>query len=391
MTVGYLGVGGTMALLLVVGSALLSSRRDGGLVFTVYVANFFGLGIATPTELLITRRYNVGRPGAAAAPRRALAIVVLVTAATVWVSVASSGTYHHIPEVGPAAALAVVGWGLLVSARSRLAGVGDLHAYAVVLILESAVRMVLLIAAVVVGSSGAVLLYAAAGVPLVCAALAAAVVHTTFTERPTDQLEDSTGTEQLSFIVVLLGYQGCLNLAPLLVSARTGSAAFGNANAYFRTPLVMLGGLYTHGLVDLSHAWGAGDLVRFRQSLRNALRRTVLLLGALTAATSVAAPLALRILYHSPHLPLPVYVALAVSGVLAGVAVVAGLALQASGHAGQAALAWLAAGVVTVSSFTASSGSDALAVAGLLAGPLIALVAITLAVRRLVRTMGTEG
>lgn len=384
MTIGYLGVGGTMALLLVAGSSLMSVHRDGGLVFVVYVANIFGLGVATPTELLITRRYNVGAVGDVQRPRAVLLLVAVLTGAAAWVFAASSSAHSGDPWVGPGAALAVLGWVALISARSRLAGVGDLHAYAVVLVCESAARALLLVAAVLFRSASDALLFLGAGLPLLAAAAVAAAVHTTFEPHPEGAEVETQGREQLSFIVVLLGYQACLNLAPLLLAARTGNAAFGNANAYFRTPLVMLGGIYTHGLVGLSHAWGAGNLPQFRATLRGALRRTAVLMVAVSAAVSAAAPIALRVLYHPrPDLPLPVFAALAVSGVLAGLAVVTGLALQASGRADTAATAWLAAGIVTTAAFAVSNGTDGVAVAGLVLGPLLALVAMTLAVRRL--------
>jgi hypothetical protein len=382
MTVGFLAVGGSFAVLLPIGNALLKQgRSDAALVLIVLLANIFGFGVATPTELVVARRYNIGAADAAKNPVRWLFAVSAVGAVGAWVLGAES--FPGVPAAGPCAALTILGWAGLVAARSRLAGVGDLTLYSGVLLTEAISRLALVAAAVAFRSSAELLLFLSASIPLVLATAAAASVKANPTARP-EAPEETAPVEQLAFIGVSLGYQACLSAAGLLLSVRLHHSDLGNAQTYFRAPTVAMGGITTHTLVSMSHAWGEADLPRFRQAMRTGVRNTAIVITALTAGITLVAPVVLPILYQPHlHLPWPVLGALAGSSVIAAVGSVSSLSLLAAGRGARASAAWLIGAAVTVGAFTVSSGTDATAVVGLLLGPAIALVLIVLAVRQL--------
>jgi O-antigen/teichoic acid export membrane protein len=188
--------------------------------------------------------------------------------------------------------------------------------------------------------------------------------------------------------VVLLGYQVCLNSAPLLMEWRFGHAqpaavgAFVTASTYFRIPVLLVGGILTHALVEMSHAWGAGDLTRFRRGRTLGLRRLLLTVIGISAVLTVAAPVLLRAYYGAPlGLPIAVLLALPVSTVIAQTAVMVVQGLLATDRGRTAALLWTVGGGMTVLLLSLSHGLDVWVQAGLVLGPFTVLIGGLLADR----------
>jgi hypothetical protein len=388
VTLGYLFVGGSSFVLLAAGPRMLGRETFSGLGLIWTVSTLFGIGIATPTEQVINRRMNGGTRGAVVGPLRVL-LALAVAAATACLLIGPhAAAAQRLELLGPGMALTVAGWTAAVAVRGRLAGTGDLVGYTAVLMAEGLIRVGMVALAILLPGEAMVLLATAAGLPLLLAGLVGLAVRVPVGEGPPgegpadvaalsgpDVEQPSAPAEQAMFVLVSMGFQICLNGAPVLLEWRFGSllpaavGAFVAASTYFRTPALLAGGVLTHALVELSHAWGAADPVRFRAARSAGLRRTLLVIVPSTAAVALVAPFALRLYYGAPvDLPWLVLAALPVSTVLAVVA--AGL--------------WLGGAAVTSLLLATSDGLDWRFALGLLAGPGMALAGALLADRRLV-------
>jgi O-antigen/teichoic acid export membrane protein len=403
--VGFVGIGVSAALLVMVGSRVLAKETFGGLFVAWTVCTVFGFGVGSPTEQVISRRLNVGAPDPVRGPLRQLGVAGLIAAAAGLLLGLTSASGRAFGLLGPTALLAIAGWVVVVVVRSRLAGAGDLVAYSWVLGAEAVLRVLLLAAAAVFRGAAEPLLAASVAVPL----LGAAAVGLVFVvpkigepdRTPDDAPQDAPLTtpqdapeipagEQWSFITVSVGYQVCLQAAVLVLGWRAGTeqqalvGAFGAANTYFRSPTVVTGGITTHALVALSHAWGVADRRAFSAALRRAVRSIIVVGLGGTALAFAAMPFLMPIYYPHPlGLPVHLLAALGVSTVLALFGILMIQPLLAAGRVRGAALAWGLGGLITVAVFAPSSGTDALASAGLVAGPLTAVVVALLDLRRL--------
>lgn len=413
-TAGYLSIGVSATLLVIIGSRVLSAPAFGGLFVAWTIVNVFGFGIGTPTEQLISRRMNAAAPGSLRpALFRLLAAALISALVTIGLAVGSSQA-RDFPLLVPTGLIAILGWTAVVVVRGRLAGCGDLLGYAGVLGAESIARILLLGACLLLPGKAMTLMAAAVAMPvLVAAALGAvfliphalpglAMPGSTLSIGSTPTPSTASGStvregdggarEQLGFVMVSVGYQVCLQAAVLLLSWRAGAArpavvgAFGAANSYFRTPTVLMGGITTHALVMLSRSWGAADLGGMRTALLRALRNGVVVGLGGTILLCAMAPVVLPIYYHH-RLGLPLYLmaGLAVSTVLTVLAAILVQPLLAAARGGMAGLAWLVGGITTVVMFALSTGTDRLATAALICGPLIALAIATAGVWRLAR------
>jgi O-antigen/teichoic acid export membrane protein len=283
--------------------------------------------------------------------------------------------------------------------RSRLAGVGDLVAYGWVLGVEAGLRILLLAAGMVFHGAAAPLFAASVALPLVGAALAGLVFvvpEGREPDRTPQQTPEIPAGEQWSFMTVSVGYQMCLQAAVLLLGWRAGAerqalvGAFGAVNSYFRSPTVVTGGITTHALVALSHAWGAADREAFSAALRRAVRNISLVGVGGTLLAFAAAPVLLPLYYpHRLGLPWHLLAALGASTALATFGSLMIQPLLAAGRLRGAALAWGGGGLVTVAGYALSSGTDVLASLSVIAGPLTALVVALLELRRL--PLGARG
>jgi O-antigen/teichoic acid export membrane protein len=396
-TAGFLSIGVSATLLVIIGSRVLSASAFSGLFVAWTIVNVFGFGIGTPTEQLISRRMNAAAPGSLRPALLRLLLAALIAAAVTIGLAVGSPQAHDFPLLVPSALIAIVGWTAVVVVRGRLAGSGDLLGYAGVLGVESVARILLLGACLVLPGQAMTLMAAAVAVPvLVAAAAGAAVVipaalpglaspASVASDGPAPDGGNGDAREQLWFVMYSVGYQVCLQAAVLLLGWRAGAGrtavvgAFGAVNSYFRTPTVLMGGITTHALVMLSRAWGAGDQAEMRTALRGALRNGVVVGLGGTLLLGLAAPVVLPIYYHHKlGLPLSLIAGLAVSTVITVLAAILVQPLLAAGRGGTAGLAWLAGGAITIVMFALSSGTDRLAIAALICGPLIALgIAIT--------------
>lgn len=397
-TAGFLGIGVSATLLVMFGSRVLSAEAFSGLFVAWTITNTFGFGGGTPTEQVISRRLNVGAPDPVRGPLRRMAAVGLIAGAVTVLLGFGTASGRAYPYLIPAASLAIMGWVAVVYVRGRIAGAGDLLAYGVVLGTEAVLRALLIVAAMIAPGAAGVLLGASVAVPLLAAAALGAVFVVpagapgTRAEAETTVDGASAGQqagEQAGFMAVSIGYQVCLQAAVLLLGWRLPESrqavvgAFGAVNSYFRTPTVLMGGITTHALVALSHAWGAGDLAGFRAALRRALRDVALVGMGGTVLVGAAAPVLLPIYYPHPlDLPLHLFAALAVSTVAATFGTLMIQPLLAAGRVRGAALAWGGGGVATVALFAVSGGTDVLASVAILVGPVAALLVALLEVRR---------
>jgi O-antigen/teichoic acid export membrane protein len=404
-TAGFLSIGVSATLLVVIGSRVLSAPAFSGLFVAWTIVNVFGFGIGTPTEQLISRRMNAAAPGSLRPALFRLLLAALIGAAVTIGLALGSPQAHNFPLLVPSALIAIVGWTAVVVVRGRLAGSGDLLGYAAVLGVESVARTLLLAACLVLPGQAMTLMAAAVAVPVLLAAALGAlvVIPQVLPLRARSASVTSNGSapdagygdarEQMWFVMYSVGYQVCLQAAVLLLGWRAGESrsgvvgAFGAANSYFRTPTVLMGGITTHALVMLSRAWGAADLAGMRTALRVALRNGLLVGLGGTVLLGLVAPVVLPIYYHHKlGLPISLMAGLAVSTVITVMAAVLVQPLLAAGRGATAGLAWVAGGATTVVMFALSSGTDRLATAALICGPLLALAIAIVAVWRLVHT-----
>jgi O-antigen/teichoic acid export membrane protein len=388
-TVGFLSMGASATLLVIIGSRVLSPPAFSGLYVAWTIVNVFGFGIGTPTEQLISRRMNAAAPGSLRPALFRLVLAALISVAVTVGLAVGSAQARNFPLLVPSALIAIVGWTAVVIVRGRLAGSGDLLGYAGVLGVESVARTALLAACLVLPGRAMILMAAAVAVPvLAAAALGALVVIPQALPGPAKSASDggNAGTrEQVWFVLYSVGYQVSVQAAVLLLGWRAGAdrtavvGSFGAVNSYFRAPTVVIGGILTHAMVRLSRAWGAADPAGMRAALHGALRNAIVVGFGGTLVLCLMAPVVLPIYYHHPlGLPLLLMASLAVSTVLMVLAATLTQPLLAAARGGTAGLAWLAGGATTVVMFALSTGTDGLAAAALICGPAVAL-AITAA------------
>lgn len=396
LTVGYLLIAGSSFVLLAAGSRLLGGVAFSGLGLVWTVSTVFGIGLALPTEQLIGRRLNVGTPNAVGVSVRwLLALGFLAAGLTLLWGLRTTAT-ESLPALVPSALLAIAGWVALALARGRLAGCGDLTMYSRLLFVEGGTRIVLVGVAAAHSGWSTVLLPLAVSLPMILAALAGLIVHVP-SGAPRDGVPDAAASEQVSFVAVAVGFQICLNSAPLLLEWRSGGSApasigaYVAASTYFRAPSLLVGGINTNALVELAHAWGEADLVRFRAARSRALRQVSWLLGLSSLALTLVAPVALKIYYgRGVDLPLLVLLALPISTVIAVDAAVAVQPLLAAGHGRVAGSLWLGGAAVTCLLLAASHGLNAWFGVALVAGPTMTLVGALIADGRIERANATR-
>lgn len=127
-------------------------------------------------------------------------------------------------------------------------------------------------------------------------------------------------------------------------------------------------------------------MVRFRERLRGSLRTVGVIATVTSVLAAAAAPLVLPLYYGSAlHVPATVLAALAVSTAVAATAAVAVQPLLASGRGRWAASCWLSGALITIAGLAMSTGTDLLAAATLVGGPVVALVGAFIASGSLLR------
>jgi O-antigen/teichoic acid export membrane protein len=235
---------------------------------------------------------------------------------------------------------------------------------------------------------------AALGTPVVAAGLVGAIgVRGSLLVRATAEVR-TPRAEQLSFILVALGYQACLNAAPFvlertLVQAPGLVGAFVITSSYYRFASVLAGGFTTPALVRLSQAWARRDAAGFSEMLRTSVVGVAVASGVATVAAAVASPIVLPLLYgRDPDVPTSVVVGLTASTVLATTAAVAGTALMAAHRAVTAATLWLSGAVFVLAVVALDPGLGVVTSVGLVTGPAVVLVGVGVAITRAGRALG---
>ena len=387
-TFGFLLVGGSAFILLGAAPRLVGAAAFSGIGIIWTVSTVFGVGSATPIEQVINRRMNSRAPHAFRTPVTTL-LVMGTAAALVCVGfVGRLPSSSALPATVTGCLLAIVGWVLTATVRGRLAGCGDLVGYSVVLVVEAATRIAFVALAVVMRPQSGVLLPLAVGGPLLISALVGLIWRIPSLRSDSPQ-SIPVRWEQLAFVMVALGFQGCVNLAALLIEARFGSTQpgvtgqFVAASTYLRTPLMLTGGVLTAALVLLSTAYVDGDRQDFVLARRRSTRQVVLLTAAPSVVLLAVAPWLLPIYYGSSFtLPWVLLAGMAASTVLASLGSAYTQPLLATGRSVAAGLMWLGAAVITVVALLAMPDLGVGTALAVVAGPLVAATLLGVLVGR---------
>ncbi|MGO4663035.1 lipopolysaccharide biosynthesis protein [Terrabacter sp. 2TAF16] len=394
VTLGNLAIALSVVAMLAVGPRTLGPEAFAGFALAWTATTLFGYGLAMPTEQLVARRVSAGLAAHTRVPIIRLAVlgVVATVAALVWTGwSATAGTYTH---TGFAVASGIFGWTVASAVRGHVAGSGHLGTYATLFGVEALLRLALVAAAVATPSAASWLMACAVGIPIL---LAGAIGVMANRRRPTATLSQTPNMdvrgEQLSFVLVALCYQLCLNGAPLVLDWRVGGSApatvgaFVVASSYFRLASVITGGFTTPALVSLSRSWASGQLDEFSRDLRQAVRAVTVLATVASGLAMACAPLALPLFYgRNPDVSLGIAAALAMSTVAATASAVAGTGLIAAGRAPWAALCWALGAICMVALVSFDDGIGVATAVGLLAGPGLVLIALLSVLSLAIRT-----
>jgi O-antigen/teichoic acid export membrane protein len=385
MTIGYIAVAGSSVVLLGAGPRLLGSAGFSTLALVWTLSTLFGLGLANPTELVVTRRLSAGEPHALH-PFRWFSLWSVLSILAVLLGGGSLHAARNGVGLTWGTILAVTGWVAATWVRGSLAGGGHLTRYGAVLVVEAASRIGLVAVALLVPSWAGAALAAAVGVPLLLAAGAGLLLRRPGRSVVVPRSEDHAG-EHLHFGVVSVAYQACLNGPALLLDWQVGYAtpalvgAFVAVSTVLRAPSLLVGGLSTQALVSLSRSWSDGDWETYSAGTRTLAVRWARLVLPATCLVLLLSPWLLPLYYGSAvGLSPAVVVGLALSTVLATGAAVGTGPLFAAGRGRTAAMAWAAGAAVTSVVVVASSGSTTWLVIGLVSGPLVAAVLVVLGV-----------
>lgn len=373
-TLGHLAAGFSVFVLLFAGPRLLGADRYSVLAVAWTLVGLAGVGLAEPGAQTVTRVMASGGTGAVRAVGGRLAVVIV--ALLPLLLVVPHGLLRGSTGWAVAVAAGAFSWLLASMYRGLLAGQGRYTAYAFTLVAEGVTRVVFVLAAAAVPDAAEEILMVSLPAPLLVSfavGLVAVRAHPRAVDASAAGPTDRHAREQLSITAVAVLGQVSLTTAPLWLEAASTDAAlagaFVTATSFLRVPVLLVGGLGTVALAEVSRAHARGDAGRAaRLALRSVLGAA--LAGAVTVAVLVAAaPVALRLLYgESIGIGLGVLAAVGVSTVLAmaaGVAAQIAFGLRRSGRAVAAGVA--AAGVSTLF-YLLSDGSVTLIAAGLVAG-----------------------
>lgn len=384
VTLGNLSVALSVVAMLAVGPRALGPQAFAGFALAWTATTLFGYGLAMPTEQLVARRVSAGMSTQTKAPILRLVVLGMLAAigALAWAGwSATAATYAH---TGFAVLSGIVGWTLASAARGHVAGSGRLGSYAGLFAAEALLRLVCVVGAVTTPSAASWLMACAVGIPILLAGALGAmarrgVAPVILSHAPNMDVRG----EQLSFVLIALGYQVCLNGAPLVLDWRVGESApatvgaFVVASSYFRLASVLAGGFTTPALVSLSRSWAFGELGEFSRGLGRAVRGVAIVAAAASGMAVAFAPLALTLFYgRNPGVSLGIALALATSTVAATASAVAGTGLIAAGRARWAALCWILGAACMVGLVSLDAQIGLATGVGLVAGPGLVLIAL---------------
>ena len=239
---------------LAVGPRVMSHASFSGISVGVLISVVFGFGVATPTEQLMSRRQNAGDFAQGKSPAFWLGICASVTAlAVVFVVVATDAGHRYAPMTW--SVLAVLGWYLVSPRRGDLLGRQRVPAYALTMIVEGTLRLLLVLSAAIWRDVSVVLLGLSIGLPIVVSAGSAQFLRDRGTGSAMRAL--APGFEHVSFVAIALGYQVALNLPPVALSWKVSESdrdfvgAFVVANSWMRLPTILVGSITVSALVEL--------------------------------------------------------------------------------------------------------------------------------------------
>ncbi|WP_156035504.1 lipopolysaccharide biosynthesis protein [Terrabacter tumescens] len=394
MTLGNLAVALSVVAMLASGPRSLGPQAFAGFALAWTATTLFGYGLAMPTEQLVARRVSAGLSAQTKVPIFRLLVlgVVAGVGAMAWTGwSATAATYTHTAF---AVVSGILGWTLASAARGYVAGSGRLGTYAALFGAEALLRLAFVVAAVALPSAAPWLMACAVGVPTLLAGALAAMANpggqkVSLTQKRSTDVRG----EQLSFVVVALGYQVCLSGAPLVIDWRVGESApatvgaFVVVSSYFRLASVLAGGFTTPALVSLSRSWAQGELGEFSRGLRRGVRGVSIVSGVASGLAVICAPIALPLFYgRKPDVSLVIALALALSTVAATAAAVAGTGLIAAGRAPWAGMCWVLGAGCMVGLVSLDAEIGLATGVGLLAGPGVVLVALLSLVSHAIRT-----
>lgn len=373
-TVGHLVAGFSVFVLLFAGPRLLGADRYSVLAVAWTLVGLAGVGLAEPGAQTVTRVLASGGTGVVRAVGGRLAVVLV--ALLPLLLLVPHGLLRGSTGWAVAVAAGAFSWLLASLYRGVLAGGGRYTAYAASLVAEGATRVVFVAAAASFRDvAEEILMFSLAAPLLVSFAVALAAVR----RQPpaADPLAPATPghnvREQLSITAVAVLGQVSLTTAPLwLETASTDAAlagAFVTATSFLRVPVLLVGGLGTVALAEVSRAHARGETGRARHlALRSVLGAAVA--GVITVAALVAsAPVGLRLLYgETIGIGLGALAAIGLSTVLAMAAGVAAQIAFGLRRSGRAVAAGAGAAAVSTLLYVLSDGSVAVIAAGLVAG-----------------------
>lgn len=386
ITAGYVAVAGSSVVLLGAGPRVLGLTPFSTLALVWTLSTLFGLGLANPTEQVVTRRLSAGEPGAML-PFRWLILWAALCATAVLTLAHSLPSAQNGTGLVPGTLAAVAGWVATCWVRGSLAGGGHLGRYAVVLFAEAVVRVCLVILALLAPTWAGAALAAAVGGPLLLAAGVGVLLRRPAPRPLTTRSSEHEG-EHLYFGVVAVAYQACLNGPALALDWQVGAVlpalvgAFVAASTMLRGPSLLVGGLSTQALVSLSRSWARGDRENYAAQTHDLAVHWARLALPSTGLVLLLSPWLLPLYYGSAvGLRAVVVVALAASTIFATAAAVGAGPLFAAGRGRTAAVAWALGAIITMVIVAGSGGSTRWLVVGLVAGPFSAAAVVVHAVR----------
>lgn len=342
-TLGYVAVGGSAFLLLASGPRLLGGAEYSALALVWTVTTIFGLGLAFPTELTITRMVSAGTRISAVShvARRLVLLGAVSTVVTVAVLLGGFIPFHDNVAVWLVGLLiSVAGWVVLCPHRGVLGGRNNFSGYGKVLFVEAGTRIALVVSAWIAPLSwSAVLLSVAMGVPLIAAGWVAARecgwdiigVFRTHQHTPApaaigdseagregelEVLEEATEVfghmedtgnasfrgEQIAITVVALTLQIVLNVAPLWVARYPATnpdtaGMFVTSTTYMRIPIMLVGALMVYILAGASRLYSTGDMYGFKVFVWKHVGVATAATGGVTLLLWAASPVGLVLFY----------------------------------------------------------------------------------------------
>jgi O-antigen/teichoic acid export membrane protein len=353
------------------------------------LSTLFGLGFGNPTEQVVTRRISAGEPRAMR-PFRWLALWAALTALAVVLFGGSLPSAQTGAGLVPGTLAAVAGWFAVCWVRGSLAGAGHLSRYAVVLVVEAALRVAFVALALLVPAWAGPALAVAVGTPLLLAAVVGLLLDRPVPQPAAERPTNYAG-EHLNFGVVSVAYQVCLNGPALVLDWQVGTAqpalvgAFVAVSTVLRAPSLLVGGLSTQALVTLSRSWARGERRDFAAGTRDLAVRWARLVVPATLLVLLLSPWLLPFYYGSSiDVPTTIAIALAVSTFVATGAAIGTGPLFAAGEGRIAAAGWGTGSVIATVVVIASSGATVWLAIGLVSGPLLAALVV---VRRVIWTV----